>query len=531
MRVCIYARHSSEKQCGSTQDQIDRCRRWCAERDYQIAGVFGDEAVSGAGLQSRPAIQQMIDFALESSFGGVVTEDLSRLSRDQEDIAGFFKRMQFLGIQIETLNEGIVNELHIGLKGTMNALYLKDLADKTRRGMIAAVLKGSVPGGRTYGYNLVKKMREDGELLRGLRSVNEVEASVVRDIFNAYQQGSTLVEICQALNTDDIPAPKGGHWNPSTLIGVHRRKTGLLRQTMYKGLVTFNKLDYRRNPQSGKRQSIIRCEKEWIRVPVPELAILSDDLFDTVQEEIDRRSSATPEKKQRRKNMLPEEKALIARETSRRSRARQVKVRRQPKYIISGNMSCGHCRHPVTAIRGGLYGCTNMRCHNRNLKRDTLITQTYKALKAYSLEAIKEDVKALTLKAEAIVTAKTGAEQRLKDKQEEVRNLLCVIAKNQAGRETMKYIEELELGCQKIRFEITKADLDLQSLGMEEGRFAKPEELRKKLRELVRSCEDNSKDAQAVETLNAVLKDIVVTSDRYDNAKVTVALKLDLIAL
>ena len=43
--------------------------------------------------------------------------------------------------------EGIVNELHIGLKGTMNALYLKDLADKTRRGMIAAVLKGSVPGG------------------------------------------------------------------------------------------------------------------------------------------------------------------------------------------------------------------------------------------------------------------------------------------------------------------------------------------------------------------------------------------------
>ena len=123
-----------KSQCGSTQDQIDRCRKWCEERDYQIADVFGDEAVSGAGLQNRPGIQQMIDFALESTFDGVVTEDLSRLSRDQEDIAGFFKRMQFLGIQIETLNEGVVNELHIGLKGTMNALYLKDLADKDAPG-------------------------------------------------------------------------------------------------------------------------------------------------------------------------------------------------------------------------------------------------------------------------------------------------------------------------------------------------------------------------------------------------------------
>ena len=91
----------------------------------------------------------------------------------------------------------------------------------------------------------LRKWREDGEPLRGLRSVNEIEAGIVRDIFDAYQKGTTLAEICQTLNGQNIPAPKGGLWNPSTLIGVHRRKTGLLRQTMYKGMVTFNKLDYR----------------------------------------------------------------------------------------------------------------------------------------------------------------------------------------------------------------------------------------------------------------------------------------------
>jgi hypothetical protein len=33
-----------------------------------------------------------------------------------------------------TIAEGEIGELHVGLKGTMNALFLKDLAQKTRRG-------------------------------------------------------------------------------------------------------------------------------------------------------------------------------------------------------------------------------------------------------------------------------------------------------------------------------------------------------------------------------------------------------------
>jgi len=229
MRVCIYARHSSEKQCGSTEDQINRCQRWCGEKGYKIECTFSDEAISGAGLQNRAGIHQLIDRALQCKFEAVITEDLSRLSRDQEDIAAFFKRMQFLGIQIETLHEGVINELHIGLKGTVNALYLKDLADKTRRGMVAAVLKGSIPGGRTFGYDLVAKMGENGEPLRGLRSINKTEAQIVRRIFEAYHQGVKLAQICQDLNTKGNPAPKGGKWSPSTLIGVHQRKTGLLR--------------------------------------------------------------------------------------------------------------------------------------------------------------------------------------------------------------------------------------------------------------------------------------------------------------
>lgn len=54
-------------------------------------------------------------------------ETLNRFSRDQEDTAGLFKRLTFAGVNIVTLAEGDITHLHVGLKGPMNALFLKDL--------------------------------------------------------------------------------------------------------------------------------------------------------------------------------------------------------------------------------------------------------------------------------------------------------------------------------------------------------------------------------------------------------------------
>jgi hypothetical protein len=45
-------------------------------------------------------------------------------------------------VRIVTLAEGQISKLNIGLKGTMGALYLKDLADKTRRGEAGRILQG-----------------------------------------------------------------------------------------------------------------------------------------------------------------------------------------------------------------------------------------------------------------------------------------------------------------------------------------------------------------------------------------------------
>jgi hypothetical protein len=70
--------------------------------------------------------------------------------------------------------------LHVGFKGTMGALYLKDLADKTRRGLRGRVEAGRSGGGNSFGYDVALERRSDGEPERGTRTINEREAAIVR---------------------------------------------------------------------------------------------------------------------------------------------------------------------------------------------------------------------------------------------------------------------------------------------------------------------------------------------------------------
>ena len=57
--------------------------------------------------------------------------------------------MVHANVKIITLSEGEVTHLHVGLNGTMNALFLKDLADKTRRGLRGRVELGKSGGGNS----------------------------------------------------------------------------------------------------------------------------------------------------------------------------------------------------------------------------------------------------------------------------------------------------------------------------------------------------------------------------------------------
>src|SRR5688572_23859043 len=158
MRVAIDARYSSENQRdASIADKFRVCREFAQRQGWQVAAEYSDRAVSGATIM-RPGFQAMMREALQKKFDIVMAEALDRFSRDQEDTAGLFKRLTFAGVNIVTLTEGDITHLHIGFKGTMNALFLKDLAEKTHRGLRGRVENGKAGGGLCYGYRVVRTL-------------------------------------------------------------------------------------------------------------------------------------------------------------------------------------------------------------------------------------------------------------------------------------------------------------------------------------------------------------------------------------
>lgn len=178
MKVALYARYSSDNQReASIADQIRICRVFAGREGWQIADEFHDAAISGATLL-RPGFQALMRRALEREFDIVLAESLDRFSRDQEDTAGLFKRLTFLGVRIVTLAEGEITHLHVGFKGTMNALFLKDLAEKTRRGLRGRVEAGKSGGGLCYGYRVVRSLTGT-TLTTGEREIEPAEAAVV----------------------------------------------------------------------------------------------------------------------------------------------------------------------------------------------------------------------------------------------------------------------------------------------------------------------------------------------------------------
>jgi site-specific DNA recombinase len=176
-------------------------RTFAERQGWTIAEEYSDHAVSGATLL-RPGFQALMRDALNRRFDLVLAESLDRFSRDQEDTAGLFKRLTFAGVNIVTLAEGDITHLHIGFKGTMNALFLKDLAEKTHRGLRGRIGDGKCAG-LCYWYRVVKTL-SGGIVTTGEREIDPTEASIVERIFREFIAGVSPKQIAKNLNREGI---------------------------------------------------------------------------------------------------------------------------------------------------------------------------------------------------------------------------------------------------------------------------------------------------------------------------------------
>ncbi|ATN36026.1 resolvase [Rhizobium sp. ACO-34A] len=355
MRAAIYARYSSELQReASIEDQHRICRRLIDERGWKEAKLYADQGLSGSS-HLRPAYQAMMMDARKGLFDVLVAEGLDRLSRDQEHIAALHKQLRYLGIPIITVAEGEISELHIGLKGTMSALFLKDLAQKTHRGLEGRIRDGKAAGGISYGYRIIREPLPDGSWTTGERAIDEQEAAVIERIFRDYVNGISPRAIAARLNAERVPGPARASWGASTIYGNWRRGTGILNNELYIGRMIWNRQHFVKDPETGKRQARPNPETEWVIQEVPELRILEQAIWDAVKE----RQGVT------RRVMETQDRTL------RPERARRT------RYLLSGLLTCGCCGGAYTLVGGQHYGCASARnkgtCDNRRMiHRDRL---------------------------------------------------------------------------------------------------------------------------------------------------------------
>ena len=434
MRAAIYARYSSDNQRdASIEDQVRECKKRIDHEGWSLTEVFSDHAVSGASVL-RSGYQQMLENARNGTFDILISEALDRLSRDQEDIAGLYKQLSFADVQIITLSEGEINELHVGLKGTMNALFLKDLAQKTHRGLEGRILKGKSGGGRAYGYDVPKTHDEHGERVRGNLSINQAEALVVRHIFDDYTKGKSPRAIAIALNKAGTAAPSGKGWTHSTVIGNRKRGTGILNNQLYVGKRVWNRLRYRKDPTTRKRVSKLNPPEAWIVTDVPDLRIIDDALWNQAQELQNSRSRETrPDI-----NQCPDWQ------------------HRRPKHLFSGLIKCAECGGGISLVSRVYYGCSTRRnkgtCKNRlTVRLDRLEEAVLLGLQERLLtpELTKAFVQEYTreinrLRAES--TAKhDGTKNRLVTLNRQIDNIVDSVAAGQASPALLHRLEKLEL--------------------------------------------------------------------------------------
>jgi len=372
MKTAIYARYSTDMQSeASIEDQIRICQKRIDAENWTLVETYSDAALSGTS-EDRPEYQRLMADIEAGRFDIILAESLDRFSRDQEHMAKLYKWTTHHQVKIVTLADGEINEMHVGLKGLMSALYIKDLAAKTRRGLEGRVLLGRSAGGLCYGYDVIKELDDDGEPDRGKREINPEQAEIVRKVFQWFMDGHGYRAIASKLNAMSIPSPRGKTWAASAI-------RPMLSNEMYIGRMVWNKRRFTKHPITGKFTSRLNDETEWIVKDVPKLRIIDDDLWDRVQA---RRAEMIETHKARQKDRWYNKK------TKQWHGGENTRPGKAPSYLFSGIVTCAECGGRYIKANKTHYRCSTFinrgekACANKiSVRKDVMEKKLLHAIK------------------------------------------------------------------------------------------------------------------------------------------------------
>lgn len=288
------------------------------------------------------------------------------------------ERVRFRGVRVMGVQDGFdslasSSRMQAGLSGIIGEEFRATIRDRTYSALQMRAKQGSVTGGRAYGYD-------------NQRRISEPAASIVREIFARHAAGESMRAIACDLNARGVPSP-GSTWKRS-----RRRVDGrwlvsalhaMLHNELYIGQVIWNRSEWIKDPDSGKRIRRERPRPEWIAHHAPELALVDQQTW----EEVQRRLNAN---------------AQAPRETGSCRGGRR-------RYLLSGLLDCGLCgakliivgtapRHMYvcgTYHAGGPSACRNRVTARRDVAEDLLLRPVRQDLLGpeaveYAVEVIRD---------------------------------------------------------------------------------------------------------------------------------------------
>lgn len=430
MRTAAYARFSSDLQREtSLEDQIRSCREYAARQSWtwQDAHLYTDAGISGASIDGRAGLQALLTAAAlqPRPFDVALVDDSSRVARDLADALRVLQRLRFAGVRVIYISQSIDSaseqaETLVAVHGLVDGLYLREMAQKIRRGLIGQLERGFSTGSVTYGYRSVPVPDPSGRLdpsghpaLLGKRlEVNETEATVIRRIFEMYVVGTGVPTIVDRLNSEGIRGPRSATWKFNAV----RR---LLRNERLTGKQIWGQRRHERRPGTREKVARLLPRSEWRIVERPDLRIISDELWEATEA---RQALVAQAARQPGKTLMRGKNAAL-----------------HSRHLFSGFMRCGICGGAITVVSGGWgmprYGCQRhskngaTACTNRlsirakvadavlleGLQAELVRPDTVTYIADRLATALNELIDQRPVRQDEIERAKTTAEQKLQN--------------------------------------------------------------------------------------------------------------------
>lgn len=252
LRVAAYARVStgSDEQLQSLDAQKKHYKKLIKiHDDWEYAGMYYDEGISGTRIDKRLGFQRMIDECEKGNIDYIITKSISRFARNALDSIQTVRLLLEKGISIffekENIDTGKMDgELMLSLLSSLAENESHSIAENLKWGIKKRMITGKFAGTLCpYGY-----VRENSDII-----IVPQEAEIVRKIFEQSLKGLTPNEIAKYLNAEGIKTRKGNEWSDATI-------RGMIRNRIYTGDLVLQKTytddKFKKHINRGEREQI-----------------------------------------------------------------------------------------------------------------------------------------------------------------------------------------------------------------------------------------------------------------------------------